>query len=59
MFFFFFCLFTGNLVRNEIGNERHNEVINSIKKIEYKVDSLQTKCDSLQNIIVKYEIPRN
>jgi len=52
MFFCFLCLFVGNLVHSEISIERHDEVINSIKKIEYKVDSLQTKCDSLQNIII-------
>lgn len=34
--------------------ERQYKIINEIQKLEYKIDSIQVKCDSLQNIL-KYK----
>lgn len=58
MFFCFMAIFLNFLVSGMANNERHQETLDAIQKLEYKVDSLQIKYDSLQNIL-KYNYGQN
>jgi len=55
MFFCFTCIFIWFLAFHGDEHKMHDEVLDSIKKVELKIDSLQTKCNTLQNTIIKYE----
>ena len=54
MFFYFVMIFLNFLLIGITNREYHQETLDAIHKLEYKIDSLQTKCDSLQNIL-KYQ----
>ena len=58
MCFCFLMVFLNFLVGGIANNERHHETLDAIHKLEYKIDSLQIKYDSLQNIL-KYNYDPN
>jgi hypothetical protein len=51
-------VFLNFLTSGMADRERHDKMMNEIQKLEYKVDSIQIKCDSLQNIL-KYNYESN
>lgn len=53
MFFYFVMIFLNFLLIGITNREYHQETLDAIQKLEYKVDSLQIKYDSLQNTILK------
>ena len=55
MFFCFLTIFLIFLVSGISNRERHDKMMDEIQKLEYKVDSVQSKCDSIQNIIFKID----
>jgi len=54
IYFLFLLVFLNFITDGMVNSERHHETMDAIHKLEYKIDSLQTKCDSLQNIL-KYQ----
>ena len=58
MLFCFSIVFLGFSVSSIVNREHHQETLDAIHKLEYKVDSLQIKYDSLQNIL-KYNYGTN
>ena len=53
IYFLFSLVFLNFITGGMVDSERHNKMMNEIQKLEYKVDSLQIKYDSLQNTILK------
>ena len=58
IYFLFLLVFLNFLTSGMADRERHDKIMNEIQKLEYKVDSIQIKCDSLQNIL-KYNYESN
>ena len=58
VFIIFLFMFLNFFVIGMANRERHNKIMNEIQKLEYKIDSIQVKCDSLQNIL-KYNYESN
>lgn len=58
VFIIFLFMFLNFFVIGMANHERHNKIMNEIQKLEYKIDSIQVKCDSLQNIL-KYNYESN
>lgn len=54
IFVCFTCIFIWFLAFHEDEHKRQKEVLDSIKKVELKIDSLQTKYNTLQNTIIKH-----
>ena len=58
IYFLFLLVFLNFITGGMVNSERHDKMMNEIQKLEYKVDSIQIKCDSLQNIL-KYNYDPN
>ena len=48
MFFCFGCIFICLILANKISEDRHNELMNSINKVENQIDSIPNYCITLE-----------
>ena len=55
IYFLFSLVFLNFITGGMVNSKHHDEMMDEIQKLEYKIDSVQSKCDSIQNIIFKID----